>query len=312
MIRWLQRVPLFPLKDFHQLAKTHLSSLNTFVCCTAFLAGGGPLTTLPLLITSTQCMAMSSQICNQLLEQRLDAQMARTARRPLVTGAISRRQAGCLGAGLAATGLAAAWAINPATAAVAGMIWSSYLFVYTPMKRMSEWNTLVGAFIGAGTVYMGWLASGSHPCLCEPLALYLYMVAWQLQHFWGIRWIYEQDYDRCFRMEKSRSQALLQSAVCMGLALLAGNYSLTYCQGNPFGLLNLAFSASIFHYGFRSMRRFEQDHDPRRLKKDSYVHFLVFMAIQALVIALQDGSSRQPRKVFRNEVDQLEQLAWGI
>jgi heme O synthase-like polyprenyltransferase len=56
-------------------------------------------------------------------------------------------------------------------------------------------NTLVGTIIGSMPVYLGWVASGRSVCMVEPFAMFMYMIAWQYQHFYGIRWIYFDDYN---------------------------------------------------------------------------------------------------------------------
>lgn len=62
-------------------------------------------------------------------------------------------------------------------------------------------NTLVGSVVGSLPVYLGWAASGRSVCMVEPFAIFLYMMAWQHQHFYGIRWIYYDDYNNAgFKM----------------------------------------------------------------------------------------------------------------
>ena len=96
--------------------------------------------------------------------------------------------------------------------------------MYTPMKRLSPWNTLVGAIIGALPVYLGWVAADRDIFAVEPFAMFAYMVAWQHQHFYGIRWIYFDDYNRGgFRMEMSKGRAMAITVVSLIIAMVAVN-----------------------------------------------------------------------------------------
>jgi len=98
-------------------------------------------------------------------------------------------------------GMAGLYAYNPLTAMIGASIWGSYLFIYTRMKTKSEWNTFVGSIAGSLPVYLGWAASGRSICMVEPFAIFIYMMAWQHQHFYGIRWIYFDDYNKAgFKM----------------------------------------------------------------------------------------------------------------
>ena len=93
------------------------------------------------------------------------------------------------------------------------------------MKRTSLFNTYFGAVVGSLTVYLGWVAAHRSICMVEPFAMFLYMMAWQHQHFYGIRWVYFDDYNKAgFRMERNKSIAALITIVQIILALFFINY----------------------------------------------------------------------------------------
>ena len=126
--------------------------------------------------------------------------MVRTSQRPLVQGVNPKIALG-LGSTLGILGIIGLYSYNPTTAMIGGAIWIGYLGIYTRMKRSSELNTFVGSLIGSMPVYLGWAASGRSMCMVEPFALFVYMMAWQHQHFYGIRWIYFNDYNNAgFKM----------------------------------------------------------------------------------------------------------------
>ena len=145
---------------------------------------------------------MSTQALNQYIEVEYDKKMIRTCQRPLVQG-VNPKIALATGIGLGSIGMIGLYSYNALTAGIGGAIWLGYLGVYTKMKRTSEMNTFIGSIVGSMPVYLGWAASGRSLCMIEPFALFLYMMAWQHQHFYGIRWIYYDDYNNAgFKMEK--------------------------------------------------------------------------------------------------------------
>jgi len=76
----------------------------------------------------------------------------------------------------------------------------SYLFVYTPLKRVTWLNTAVGAVPGALPPLMGWTAARNELSV-EGWTLFAILAFWQLPHFLAIAWIYREDYARAgFKM----------------------------------------------------------------------------------------------------------------
>lgn len=187
------------VKQSLELTKFKLSLLNGIVTIGSYSLYPAAHSCLPLLVASV-ALSMSTQALNQYIEVELDRKMLRTSQRPLVKGLNPKIALG-LGVGLGGLGLAGLYAYNPLTAGIGAAIWGSYLFIYTKMKQQSETNTFVGAIIGSLPVYLGWAASGRSICMVEPFALFMYMMAWQYQHFYGIRWIYYDDYNNAgFKM----------------------------------------------------------------------------------------------------------------
>ena len=84
--------------------------------------------------------------------------MARTKNRPMAAGRISSKHACFLGTGLFVSSLLAFHTFEPFTWVISNAIWFSYLTVYLPMKQRSEYNTLVGAIVGAMPPFIGTFA----------------------------------------------------------------------------------------------------------------------------------------------------------
>ena len=83
--------------------------------------------------------------------------------------------------------------VNPLTAVLAGLTILLYVYVYTPLKRLSVWNTLVGTIPGALPALGGYTAATGHLDVAA-LPLFFVLVFWQMPHFLALAWIYREDY----------------------------------------------------------------------------------------------------------------------
>ncbi|MES2507893.1 MAG: heme o synthase [Verrucomicrobiota bacterium] len=160
-------------------------------------------------ILGSSLAAFGAGVFNQLMEIEPDSRMTRTADRPLPSGRISPSAAFGIGWLLSAFALIHLVAkVNFEAAALTALTLATYLFVYTPLKRQSPTNTLVGAVSGALPPLIGWAgAAGQLPreeayvrweLLWEPGAIYLFalLFLWQLPHFLAINWMYRDEYRR--------------------------------------------------------------------------------------------------------------------
>jgi protoheme IX farnesyltransferase len=152
--------------------------------------------TLAWLLVGTTLTAAGAGAWNQWLEITTDARMRRTADRPLVAGRLTPRQVAWFGTWTSIAGVGSlALAVNLPTALFGFLTWFLYVVVYTPMKRVSPFNTVVGAVAGAMPVLMGWGASGG-PFTPAVAALAMIVFLWQFPHFMAISWIYKDQYAR--------------------------------------------------------------------------------------------------------------------
>lgn len=149
------------------------------------------------LVLGTIMCAFGSSVFNQLMESDQDARMPRTADRPLPSQRIPKAAAFVLGWLLCAFGLMHLGAkVNIFAAAMAAATLFCYLFLYTPLKRMSSANTLVGAISGALPPLIGWTGGGGEILSWGALYLFALLFFWQLPHFAAINWMYRDDYMR--------------------------------------------------------------------------------------------------------------------
>jgi len=120
-----------------------------------------------------------------------------------------------------------AFACNALSAVLAAITIIIYIFAYTPLKRVSTFNTLVGSIPGAIPPMIGWVAARGR-IDAGAWSLFAILVLWQLPHFFAIAWMYRDDYSRAgFRMissddrsgERSASQSVF---FCIMLLIIGG------------------------------------------------------------------------------------------
>ncbi|MBL9129445.1 MAG: protoheme IX farnesyltransferase, partial [Verrucomicrobiales bacterium] len=152
-------------------------------------------------LLGTALVAAGAAALNEWWERDLDRLMDRTASRPLPSGAVDAGVALGLGLLFAVGGIAyLAWVVNAWTAALGAVALVSYVLVYTPLKRVTPLNTLVGAIPGALPPLMGWTAARGEIGV-GGLGLFGILFLWQIPHFLAIAWLYREQYARAgFRM----------------------------------------------------------------------------------------------------------------
>ena len=149
----------------------------------------------------TSLLAAGAAALNQWIEREHDALMRRTASRPIPSGRMDTTVVLALGVGTSVAGLVwlAVW-VNLLTAFLGAITLATYLFLYTPLKRITVLNTLVGAIPGALPPLMGWTAA-TGSLSPKGWALFAILFFWQLPHFMAIAWIYRDEYSKAgFRM----------------------------------------------------------------------------------------------------------------
>src|SRR5205814_9534692 len=139
-------------------------------------------------------VASAASALNQLLEREYDARMRRTQDRPLPSGRLQASSVLWIGSVSAFVGLVyLALEVNLMTSLLGAFSLLSYLFVYTPLKRVTWLNTAVGAVPGALPPLMGWTAARNEVST-EGWALFAILFFWQIPHFLAIAWIYRDEY----------------------------------------------------------------------------------------------------------------------
>jgi len=182
-----------------ELFKTRLTTLVLLTTFIGFYLGTvGNVDYLLLLHTliGTALLACGSSVLNQWLEREHDAKMHRTEDRPLPTGRISADNALKLGGVLSAAGLVyLAFSVNLLTSLLGAATMILYVLIYTPLKRVTTLNTVIGAIPGALPPLMGWTAAQGQITI-QGWSLFAILFFWQLPHFLAIAWMYRDDYAR--------------------------------------------------------------------------------------------------------------------
>jgi protoheme IX farnesyltransferase len=219
------------VRDLVELVKARLTLLVLLTTAVGFYLGAeGPINFVALLHTvfGTAAAAAGAAALNQWWEYNLDALMQRTRSRPLPAGRMRPRDAVILGSALSIFGVAyLAFVCNALSAALAAITIIIYIFAYTPLKRVSTFNTALGAVPGALPPMIGWAAARG-TLNAGAWTLFAILFFWQLPHFFAIAWMYRDDYARAgFQMissddrtgERSASQSVF---FCMLLFVVAG------------------------------------------------------------------------------------------
>jgi heme o synthase len=187
------------MADFAQLVKARLTFLVLVTTAVGFYVGwDGPMnfTALGHAVLGTALAAAGAAALNQWWEHKFDAIMLRTRSRPIPSGRMLPREGLITGTLLGIAGIIyLAVAVNLLSAALAAATIIIYLFAYTPLKRISTTNTLVGAIPGALPPLIGWAAARNELTL-PAWTLFAILFFWQLPHFFAIGWMYRDDYSR--------------------------------------------------------------------------------------------------------------------
>ena len=214
-------------RDYLELSKARIVFMVLITTAAGYLLGAADVSALALLNTliGTALVAAGTNALNQYVERAHDAKMNRTRLRPLPDGRISPRAALLFSSAIAVIGtLYLGLTVNWLTAFLGAFTLTSYIFVYTPLKRISTICTLVGAVPGAIPPLMGWTAATGELGLGGWIAFGI-LFFWQLPHFMAISWVHRDDYARAgFAMLSVRDRdgaAVARQAIGYSIALLA-------------------------------------------------------------------------------------------
>ncbi len=186
------------LNDYFELTKPRLTFTSVLTALLGFIMGSSALDIhgFTHVLVGAFLVGGGANALNQYLERDVDAKMKRTESRPIPSGKVSPRNALIFAVGVSLTGLLYLFVLTNFLTGLFGLTTLlGYVLIYTPLKRFTPLNTLVGAVMGALPILLGWAAAGAH--FGERAGvLFLILFLWQLPHFLAIAWLYRDDYAR--------------------------------------------------------------------------------------------------------------------
>ena len=276
--------------DYVSLTKPELTFLSVVTALTGYYLGAeGSLQASLLLHTlfGTALTGGGAGALNQYVERHYDGMMKRTEGRPVPAGRIHPYEALIFGMILSIVGIAELTLYtNALTGFLASVTLVSYIFLYTPLKRITPLSTVVGAFPGALPPVMGWTAARNE-VTSEALILFALLFVWQIPHFLSLAWMYKKDYARAgYRLltviepegNMAARQILAYSALLVPLTILPwslGMFGPVYLALAL--LLSLAFLAVSVH-----LVRVRSNVAARQVFAGSLIYLPVLMAVMVI------------------------------
>lgn len=205
------------VKDYVLLLKLRLAFLVVLSAISGYLfVGGGFGINFWLLILGGFLITGSSNGFNQVIERDLDKKMNRTSNRPIPSGRMSVNEALIASSLFGIVGALLLFQINYYAGVLGLLALVMYVFIYTPLKRITPWAVFAGAFPGAIPPMLGVIAmTGTFQGEAGMIAGMLFFIQfiWQFPHFWAIAWVLDEDYAKGgFSLLPSKSRKSKKSA----------------------------------------------------------------------------------------------------
>jgi heme o synthase len=267
--------------DYVTLTKPRVQLLLLLTTVTTMYVAGDPsLSLVALTVLGGSLSAGGAAAVNHYWDRDIDAQMARTATRPVPAGRVSPRAALLYGLILEALSfalLAAAVNLLSAFLALAGFL--GYTLVYTMwLKRSTPQNIVIGGAAGAVPPLVGWAAVTGG---LDPAALYLFAIVfyWTPPHFWALSLLMKDEYARVgvpmmpvvHGEAETRRQILLYTALLGVLTLLPVAFGFF---GAIYGAAAVLLGAAFLALAIRLYRRADR---PAALR--TYLYSLAYLAL---------------------------------
>ena len=251
------------ISSLSELTKPRITSFILMSAAIGFLFGAhlAPAwnwSALAHMLIGTALLASGTAALNQWYENEGDALMRRTRGRPIPTGRVTAKEALWFGVCLSVLGFAElCLGVNVLTGFLGLFTLVTYLFIYTPLKRVSPVSTTIGAIPGAMPPLIGY-AAASGLLNFEAGILYAILFLWQFPHFYAIAWMYREDYARAgIRMlpvvepdgDSTGRRILMFSLALVPMSLAPAFFSMA---GNVYLYGALVLGALVVLTGFRA------------------------------------------------------------
>jgi protoheme IX farnesyltransferase len=238
-----------------------------------------------LAVIALICIAVgagASGALNMWYDADIDAQMQRTAARPIPRGLVTPEEALTFGTVLAVgsvlvLGVLVNWTAGALLAVTIGF----YLFVYTMwLKRRTPQNIVIGGAAGAFPPMIGWAAMTGSVSL-ESVVLFLLIFMWTPPHFWALALYRSRDYERAgipmlpvvAGPDATRRQIVIYTALLVPLALTPCFMGL----GGPFYLLTAIGLGAVFLALALSVHRVREGREADRAAKQLFAFSILYL-----------------------------------
>lgn len=190
-----EKVSLF--RDIIVLIKMRMGLLAAIIALAGYYMGStGPVSVPGMLhaFFGTWIVSAGAFLLNMYMERDIDGLMTRTSNRPLPAGRVAATPVFFAGLAVSAFGIAyLAFTTNLLAAAAGAVAMFGYVYVYTPLKRVTTLNTIVGSFPGAMPPIIGW-AAAANEISSGAIVMFMILFLWQVPHFLALAWMYKDDY----------------------------------------------------------------------------------------------------------------------
>ena len=271
------------LREFFALTKPRVVSLIVFTAVIGmFLATPGVVALRSLVFGALgiALVAGAAAATNHLLEQKLDALMARTRARPLPTGRIETAEAALFALALGASGLGLLYTlVNPLTMWLTAATYVGYAIVYTLLlKPRTAQNIVLGGAAGAMPPVLGW-AAVTGEVSADALLLFLIIFVWTPPHFWSLALYRRKEYAKAGvpMLPVTHGEYVTRRHVLLYTAALFAVSLLPFCVGMS-GLLYLAAALALGGVFLAYAARLYQSYSDR-LARATFRYSIVYLAL---------------------------------
>lgn len=265
------------VKAYMVFTKFRLSALVVVSALSGYLfVGGSDGLVITYLLVGGLLVTAASNGSNQIWERDLDKLMKRTERRPIPMGKMSVTEAFVVVAVCLLAGTYLLYLINLYSAILGLLAFVLYVFIYTPMKRISPWAVFVGAFPGAIPPMLGAIAATGEFGLV-PGVLFFVQFTWQFPHFWAIAWVAFDDYkaggfsllpSKEGKSKNSAFQIVVYSLALIPFSVLPWIMGWT---GITSLIVALILGIGFFYYSYRLLLTCD-DKDAKKLMFASFIY----------------------------------------
>jgi protoheme IX farnesyltransferase len=220
------------LREYYELCKPRVVMLIVFTAVVGMFLAVPGLPPWGAFVWGTLGIALqasSAAAINQIIDRNIDARMARTCGRPLVTGALTMTESIAFATLLGVTGFALLWwLVNPLTAVLTQFTLIGYAGIYTLyLKRATPQNIVIGGAAGAAPPLLGWVAMTGE-VHAHALILFAIIFIWTPPHFWALAIERRDEYAKVdipmlpvtHGIEFTRTQVLLYTILLTAVTVL--------------------------------------------------------------------------------------------